>query len=297
MKLFFKNVFYVCMLLSLFSCSVGKVKESESEDQAYARIKDLRSSERFILSAELSESYIEKFPESARREELELYINDQYADMLFLDTAVEKYKEFLTRFPNSSKKEEVRKKIAAAEHEKTLFHKHLDFWFFLGTTSGKSGDISSLSKNPRSMVWAGLSAFFAPNHGAYFGSLSFNSQGNASQLQGRSKAKTDLTTSQLSVGYLYRWKLRHQWNLVYGIGIGRDRTYLNDNKDPYKKIDTFGGQQFLTIDYCAYSMDYNLCWNGLFPSIGIFHRYSPNGAVGSRSTAGHLFGIGLGIKI
>lgn len=292
---------FISLLLNIQSCALGfkEFKGKPNEQVVYDRIQELQKSERFILAAEYAKKFKEHFPKSDKLEEMDLIIADQSFTMSHWEEAESNYQNFIKSYPKSSKLTYAQKRLDKLNFERSRFHKHLDLNLYLGPQLLSTGEINNSSEATGSMGNLSLAYFFKPSHGIFFGEQYFRFKADSSKMtEANSRKDKDVDVRLWSLGYMHRWKMSRKVNVVYGIGAGSERIIFEDKEPPHSGA-SLGFNQFLTIDYCTWIADpkNNPCWNGFFPSIGIFHLYSPNGSLGSNSMKGNLIGLGLGFRM
>lgn len=283
-------------ILMVQSCAFKEFKNAD-EQEVYNKFQELKKSERYILASEYAKKFKEHFPKSDKVEELDLFIADQEYRSENWESAKERYKTFLEVHPKSQKAPYAQEQLKTIEVEMVSFHKHFDYNIFVGPQLFSIGDLNRATEATDYMTHLSISYYPAPNHGFFIGGQShtFKAKGNKiTEASGRKNKKVQ--ASIISLGYLHRWKVFQKANVVYGIGVGGERIQFSDGKAPNNKR-TLGFNQFITFDYCALSQDNGQCWNGLFPSIGLFHLYSPSGTLGGNDMKGHLFGLGFGLRM
>lgn len=298
---FLRLFLFMSLLFIVQSCAFHfkEFKGNPNEQVVYDRIQELRKSERYILASEYAKKFKEHFPKSDKLEEMDLIIADQNFTMSHWEKAESDYQDFIKTYPKSSKLTYAQKRLDKLNYERSRFHKHLDLNYYVGAQLSSTGDINKSSEAPGSMGHISLSYFFKPKHGIFIGNQQFNFKADSSNVaEANSRKNKDVNVKLWSLGYLHRWKVSRKVNVVYGIGAGSERIIFEDKKPPHSGA-SLGFNQFLTIDYCTWIADpkNNPCWNGFFPSIGIFHLYSPNGSLGGNSMNGNLIGLGLGFRM
>lgn len=297
--MFLKRVVLIGLLVMIQSCAF-RFKEFEGkpdEDVVYNRIQELKKSERYILASEYAKKFKEHFPKSDKLEELDLFVADEYFNLSLWDNAESGYSNFIKDYPDSSKTPYARKQLEKTIYEHSRFHKHADLNVFLGAQLFSTGDLSAATEAPGPMSHISISYYFRPNHGVFISSQTHEFKAKGSEIpEASTRDDKDISVRLRSMGYVHRWKMSHKVNLVYGIGVGSEKISFIEKKTP-NSGSTLGFNQFLTVDYCSFASKRNPCWNGLFPSIGIFHIYSPNGNLGSNNLNGNLIGLGFGLKI
>lgn len=288
---------YFALALLVQSCAFQEFRGKPDEQVIYNRIQELRKSERYILAAEYAKKFKKHFPKSDKIEELDLFIADQEYKSEHWDMAKERYKAFIEEHPKSPKASYAQEQLKDIDVQVVSFHKHFDYNIYAGPQLFSTGDLDKATEAPNVMTHLSVSYYFAPNHGVFFGGQSHNFKPKAKKIpEASGRSDKEVSASIISLGYLYRWKLFRKTNLVYGIGVGGERIQFADGKSPNNSR-TLGFNQFITFDYCAFAGEQNPCWNGFFPSMGLFHLYSPSGTLGGNDMNGHLFGLGFGFRI
>lgn len=291
--------YFILLIFLLFiqSCSINEIKKGETEEHAYGRIQDLRNQERYILSSLIAEEFKKKFPQSDKLEELDLYVADTNFNSGNWKWAQEKYEKFVKEYPKSEKIEYAKTMITKSLYERRRFHKHADLNYFLGTELLATGEINRVIEAPHGFSHISLSYFFKPDHGIFFGSQNFGFKASPSEVPDSNSLKDkSVLARQRSLGYMHRWKIAYKYNVVYGIAVAAAKMHYIDDKGP-NSVTTMGFNQLLTIDYCAFAQKEDPCWNGVFPSIGLFQQFSPNGRLGDKNLSGSLVGLAFGVKL
>jgi hypothetical protein len=297
----FRFFILISFLVIIQSCAFQfkEFKENPNEAVIYDKIQKLRKDGRLILASEYAKKFKKYFTKSDKLEEMDLIIADQIFSMSQWEKAESNYHDFVKTYPNSSRFTYVQKRLDKLNYERTRFHKHLDFNYYIGPQLLSTGDINKSSEASGSMRHISLSYFFKPNHGIFVGDQQFDFKADASNVtEASSRKNKNVRVDLWTVGYMHLWKISRRLNIVYGIGVGSERIIFKDKEPPHSGA-SLGFNQFLTIDYCTLIKDpkNNPCWSGFFPSIGIFHLYSPNGSLGGNSMKGNLIGLGLGYRI
>ena len=287
----------MCLLLVTQACSINEIKNGETEDQAYQRIQDLRRQERYILSSLVAQDFKKQFPNSDKLEELDLIVADTRFNAEIWDEAEKKYEDFIKDYPKSSKVTYAKAMVEKSIYERRRFHKHADLNYFLGTGLFATKEINKATEATQGFFHISLSYFFKPSHGLFIGTQNFIFKASSKEISDvESRKNKRVRSSQQSIGYMHRWKIANKYNVVYGLAVAADRMVFDDDRGP-NGVTTMGFNQLLTIDYCAFAKKDDPCWNGVFPSLGIFHQFSPNGRLGDKILKGSRLGVAFGIKL